>query len=214
MSEDENPGDKAMSWNAAGGRLFERGLLAYRDGRSRDPFDGPGAGSGRKKASLAQPHGHQAADMEKKIRSGRFNLPQAAATISETRKFWLSGGRRRGLDRDPIEVKAKEPLHLVVEGTAMAERRDGWQASLDGVKIGAPLDFHAPQNEDREFPLLDFWPEPGLHTLRLECVGRDATSLGTSCAVESVRLMERRPRVAAMAHDKNKDWRKEPRLYQ
>jgi hypothetical protein len=89
-----------------------------------------------------------------------------------------------------------------------------WLASLDGIKLGAPLDFHAARNEDREFPLLDFWPEPGFHTLRLECVGRDAASMGASSALESVRLMERRHRVAAMAHDKTKDWRRNPRLYQ
>jgi hypothetical protein len=31
--------------------------------------------------------------------------------------------------------------------------------------------------------------------------------------LESVRLLERRPRVAAFGHDKDKDWRKAPTLY-
>ena len=88
-----------------------------------------------------------------------------------------------------------------------------WQASLDGVKLGRPLDFYAADREDRMFALLDYWPEPGTYTLRLTCVGRNARSTGAACTVESVRLLERRPRVAAMGHDKDKDWRKDPKLY-
>ncbi len=64
----------------------------------------------------------------------------------------------------------------------------------------------------REFPLLDFWPDAGAHVLRLECVGRDANSAGHVCAIDSIRLLERRPRVARYGHDKDKDWRKVPIL--
>jgi hypothetical protein len=47
----------------------------------------------------------------------------------------------------------------------------------------------------------------------LECVGRNRLSLGFYCGIESVRLRERRPRVAAMGHDLNKDWKLGPTLY-
>jgi hypothetical protein len=211
MSEDENPEYKAVSWNE---REDDYSSVAfwYQTGEATFMARAPGLAE-RKLPSLDRII-VQAADMEKKIR-----LSGAAVSLRQRDDFgnkellvkpaWGAGA----WIEIPFEVEAKEPLHLVLEGTAMADGGK-WQASLDGVKIGAPLDFHAAQNEDREFPLLDFWPEPGVHALRLECVGKDVAGLGTSCVVESVRLMERRPRVAAMAHDKNKDWKKEPRLYQ
>ena len=62
--------------------------------------------------------------------------------------------------------------------------------------------------------MLDFWPDPGRYTLRLECVGKNPASQGYYVGLESVRLRERRPRVAEFGHDKDKDWRKEQALYQ
>ena len=112
-----------------------------------------------------------------------------------------------------VEVAAKEPLRLAVNGECSP---DGglYQGFLDGVKIGPPLDFCADEPGEWVFPLLDFWPDPGTHILRLECIGRNPRSTGTSCAIESVRLIERRPRVAEWAHDKDKDWRRNPILYE
>lgn len=112
----------------------------------------------------------------------------------------------------PFEVKAKEPLHVVLNGSR-SDDEGRYQPYLNGVKIGRPLDFHADAPAAQEFPLLDFWPEPGSYTLRLECVGKSPQSGGYACAIESVRLLERRPRVAAYGHDKDKDWRKNPTLY-
>ena len=37
--------------------------------------------------------------------------------------------------------------------------------------------------------------------------------MGYACGVASVRLLERRPRVAEYGHDRDKDWRKAPVLY-
>ena len=112
----------------------------------------------------------------------------------------------------PLEVGAKEPLRLEVAARTLP---DGglYQAFLDGVKIGEPLDFRADRPAPAVFPLLDFWPEPGPHVLRLECVGKSASSFGHACGVEAVRLLERRPRVAEYAHDRDKDWKKDPKLY-
>jgi hypothetical protein len=76
------------------------------------------------------------------------------------------------------------------------------------------IDLYSGKVINEEVHLLDFWPEPGAHKLRLECVGKNQQSSGYFCGIESVRLRERRPRVAAMGHDRQKDWRKEPRLYQ
>jgi hypothetical protein len=112
----------------------------------------------------------------------------------------------------PIEVKAKEPLRLAINATS-APDGGRYQTLLDGVKIGEPLDFHNDGPAAREFQLLDFWPDPGIYSLRLECVGKNPRSTGYALGIESVRLLERRPRVAEYGHDKDKDWRKSPTLY-
>jgi len=112
----------------------------------------------------------------------------------------------------PFEVKTKEPLRLLLNMTK-ADDFGRYQAYLDGTKVGGVMDFFSPKIVNEECHLLDFWPEPGTHTLRLECVGKNAQSEGFYCGIESVRLRERRPRVTEMAHDQDKDWRKEPKLY-
>jgi hypothetical protein len=112
----------------------------------------------------------------------------------------------------PIEVVKKEPLRLLIQAT-LAPDYGRYQATLDGVKLGEPMDFYSPDLKSREFHLLDFWPEPGTYKLRLSCVGKSTTSEGHYLGVESARLRERRPRVQAMGHDKDKDWRQSPVLY-
>lgn len=88
-----------------------------------------------------------------------------------------------------------------------------YQVTLNGVKLGKPLDFYSDKLTDHEFHLLDFWPEPGSYTLRLECVGKNKMSDGYYCGIESVRLRERRPRVTEYGFDKDKDWKEKPMLY-
>ena len=112
----------------------------------------------------------------------------------------------------PIEVKKKEPLRLLINATR-SEDFGRYQAFLNGAKLGGPMDYYNSDIESQEFHLLDFWPDPGTYTLRLQCVGKNARSGGYHCGIESVRLRERRPRVAAYGYDKDKDWRSNPVLY-
>jgi hypothetical protein len=112
----------------------------------------------------------------------------------------------------PFDVERREPLRLLLTAT-VADDFGRHQAYLDGTKVGGTLEFYSATLGTKEFHLLDFWPETGRHTLRLQCVGRSVLSSGYYCGLESVRLRERRPRVAAMAHDKELDWRRDPRLY-
>ena len=112
----------------------------------------------------------------------------------------------------PFDVGTKEPLRLAVSGSGLPEG-GRYQAYLDGVKVGRPMDFYSGDRAAREFPLLDFWPDSGAYVLRLECIGQDANSTGHALAIEAIRLRERRPRVARYGHDKDKDWRKAPILY-
>lgn len=113
----------------------------------------------------------------------------------------------------PFEVQKKEPLRLLLNLTKSYDFGT-YQASLNGVKLRGELDLFSAKIINVEVHLLDFWPEPGPYTLRLECVGKNSRSEGYYCGLESVRLRERRPRVAEMAHDKDKDWRQKPQLYQ
>jgi hypothetical protein len=112
----------------------------------------------------------------------------------------------------PFKVSRSEPLRLLVNATKSYDFGK-YQVSLNGVKLGGEIDFYSPKVVNEEVHLLDFWPEPGDYTLRLECVGRNPSSASYFAGIESVRLRERRPRVAELGHDRDKDWRKEPTLY-
>jgi hypothetical protein len=113
----------------------------------------------------------------------------------------------------PIQVTKKEPLRLLLNMTKSYDF-GRYQVSLNGVKLGGPIDFYSPEVTSQEVHLLDFWPEPGTYTVRLECVGKNPQSSGHFLGAESVRLRERRPRVAEYGHDRNKDWRQKQELYQ
>ena len=112
----------------------------------------------------------------------------------------------------PFEVKKKEPLRLVLNMTTSYDFGK-YQAYLNGVKIGGPMDFYSAKVENEEFHLMDFWPDPGAYTLRLECVGKNVQSSGYYLGMESARLRERRPRVTDYGFDKDKDWKKRQELY-
>ena len=113
----------------------------------------------------------------------------------------------------PVEVKAKEPLRLLVDATRTP---DGgiWQAYMDEVPVGKPIDLYNDKVDNFEYHLLDFWPEPGKYTFSLECVGKNPKSQGIALGLESVRLRERRPRVTEYGYDKDKDWRKNPTVFE
>lgn len=112
----------------------------------------------------------------------------------------------------PVTVEKKEPLRLLLNVTKSYDFGI-YQAYFDGTRIGDRFDLYGEDIEAGEVHLLDFWPDPGKHTLRLECVGRNPRSQGCYCGIESVRLRERRPRVAEWARDKDRDWHKDPVLY-
>jgi hypothetical protein len=112
----------------------------------------------------------------------------------------------------PFQVERQEPRRLLLAVTRAADYGI-YQASLNGVRLGEPFDLYAEDVAPWEIHLLDFWPAPGDYVLRLECVGKHDRSKGYYLGVESVRLRERRPRVAEWAHDKDKDWKQKPLLY-
>jgi hypothetical protein len=210
MSQDENPKYESTSWNE---REDDYASVAfwYQTGVPTFEARAPGAAERRLPGlDRVVAHGRDFAEAK---RHGEGEVSRRANEEVEGEEIVYRPRQQAGAWLEiPVEVKAKEPLRLVINATRTL---DGgrYQAILDGVKIGRPLDFYADEPASQEFALLDFWPEPGTHTVRLECVGKNPQSGGYACAVESVRLRERRPRVAAYGHDKDKDWRKNPTLY-
>jgi hypothetical protein len=112
----------------------------------------------------------------------------------------------------PFTVTNQQPLRLLLNATKSYDFGQ-YQVSLNGIKLGDVVDFYSSKIINEEVHLLDFWPESGRYILRLECVGKSPLSTGYYCGLESLRLRERRPRVASYAHEKGKDWRKAPNLY-
>ena len=113
----------------------------------------------------------------------------------------------------PFTVTEKKPTRLLVSVTK-GPYYGIWQAYLNGIKIGSPMNLYAPEIKEWEHHLLDFWPDPGDYTLQLRLAGKDQQSTGQLLGIESVRLRERRPRVTGFAFDKDRDWKKDPVLYE
>jgi len=211
LSPDENPHYKATSWNE---REDDYSSVAfwYQTGESTFAARAPHARQ-RRLPSLerltvraadfldARYHGvGGVTDQQLDLYEGKqlLYMPKQAADA------WIE---------IPFTVRKKEPLRLLANATKSYDFGT-YQASLNGVKLGDEIDLYSPKVTNEEVHLLDFWPEPGAYTLRLQCVGKNVQSSGYYCGLESVRPRERRPRVAEMAHEKDRDWKIKPQLYQ
>jgi len=210
ISPDENPNYKAMSWNE---RQDDYASVAFWYQTGAPTFDAraPHARE-RRLPSLERviayardfaDAAHHGAGEAVKQSLDFYDGPQLLYKPPQAEGAWLA---------IPIEVKKKEPLRLLVNATKSYDF-GRYQAFLNDVKLGQPADFYSAKLANEEVHLLDFWPDPGTYTLRLECVGKHPASQGCYLGIESVRLRERRPRVLEMGHDRDKDWRKEPKLY-
>ena len=210
ISPDENPNYKSTSWNE---REDDYASVAfwYQTGEPTFTARAPDARE-RRLPSLervtvfardfadAAHHGEGGAEQQQ---LEFYDGPQLLYQPAKAEGAWVE---------IPFEVQKQEPLRLLLNATKSYDF-GRYQVTLNGVKLGKPVDFYDAKVGNTEVHLLDFWPEPGKYTLRLECVGKNPASQGYYLGLESVRLRERRPRVAELGHDKAKDWRKEPRLY-
>lgn len=210
ISADENPEGKTHSWNE---RQDDYSSVAfwYQTGTPTFTARAPHA----KERTLpnldlafpAKPftddqyHGIGSARVQSNL--GYFPQGQLFYRPEQTEGAWVE---------IPFTVKEREPRRLLIKGTR-ANDYGRYQAYLNGVKLGRPIDMYYDGVEEWEWHLLDFWPDPGEYTLRLECVGKNPKSTGYFLGIESVRLRERRPRVKEWARDKDKDWRENPVLY-
>lgn len=208
ISPDENPDYKSMSWNEREDDISSVAFW-YQTGPSSFGARAP-AGPQRRLPSLERitafardnADRHGVGDTTRQ-RLGFYDGDQLLYMPEKAEGAWLE---------IPFIVREKEPLRLLLNATTSYDF-GRYQAYLDGVKIGGPMDFYSAEIENREFHLLDFWPERGDYVLRLECIGKSPRSDGFYLGLESVRLRERRPRVKQMGHDKDKDWKSEPKLY-
>ncbi len=210
IAPDENPNNKSTSWNE---REDDYSSVAfwYQTGEPTFTARAPG-GAERKHPSLeritaygrdfAGPQYHGSGEVTKQ-QLDLFEGSQLLYMPKQQEGAWLEV---------PFEVKTKEPLRLLLNMTKSYDFGK-YQAFLDGVKIGQPFDLYSKEVVDEEVHLLDFWPDPGKHVVRLECVGKNQLSTGYYCGIESVRLRERRPRVLQMGWDKDKDWKSKQVLY-
>jgi hypothetical protein len=208
---DENPDHKQINWNEREDD-FSSVAFWYQTGEPTFEITMPSAKERRlpniervivyaKDFTSAKHHGQGVAAVQEQPKL--HEQPQLRFEPKTTEDAWLE---------IPLEVKRKEPLRLIINATCGPDLGK-YQAALNGVKISEPMDFYSAEPGNTEFPLLDFWSEPGTYTLRLTCVGKNKLSDGANLALESVLLRERRPRVEKYGHDKDKDWRKQPLFY-
>jgi hypothetical protein len=210
-SIDENPDNKQINWNE---REDDFSSVAYWYQLGEPTFNPPMPSA--KERHL--PNIERAIVYAKDFAAEKFHSPGTAVVQEQPKLYETPQLRFEPKNSDEswqeiqVEVKRKEPLRLIVNATCGPDLGK-YQATLDGVKIGDPMDFYAAELAGKEFPLMDFWPEPGVYTLRLTCIGKNKLSDGSNLAIESLRLRERRPRVEKYGHDKDKDWRKQPLFY-
>ena len=211
MSEDENPDYRATSWNE---REDDYASVAfwYQTGEPTFAARAPHARE-RRLPSLERLTVYARDFADARHHGAGEATPQNLDLYEGAHLLYRATQPEGAWIEIPFEIARKEPLRLLLNATKSYDF-GRYQASLDGVKLGGPIDFYKAAVANEEIHLLDFWPEPGRHTLRLECVGKNPVSQGYYLGLESVRLRERRPRVVDYGHDKDKDWRKERLLYQ
>ncbi len=210
MSPDENPNYKSNSWNE---REDDYSSVAfwYQTGEPTFAARAPDARE-RKLPSLERVTAY-ARDYKDAAHHGEGSVQEQQLDLYDGAQLLCMPKQPSGAWLEiPFEVKKKEPLRLLLNMTTSFDFGQ-YQAYLNGVKLGDPMDFYNATIDNTEFHLLDFWPDPGKYTLRLECVGKNTQSGGYYLGMESVRLRERRPRVTAFGHDKAKDWKQNPLLY-
>lgn len=211
IAPDENPNNKSTSWNEREDD-FASVAFWYQTGTPTFNAQAPPA-SERKLPSLERIIVPAREYMATNFHGVGKAITQQLEAHDDPQLLYMPPAQEGAWLEIPFEVKKKEPLRLLLSVTK-ADDFGKYQASLNGVKLGGPIDLYSEKITGGEAHLMDFWPDPGKYTLRLECVGRNARSQGYYLGIESVRLRERRPRVAEMGHDKDKDWRKKPILYQ
>lgn len=213
ISADENPKGLTNSWNE---REDDVSSVAYWYQTGTPTFE------------VRAPAVRTLPSIEREITFARDNERHGKGTVQRQQLPFFDGPQvlyrpesvAQGWMEIPFTIKKKEPLRLVLNMTTSYDFGryqpyliDAADAGTMGVKLGGPIDLYSAEVANKEFHLLDFWPEPGKYTLLLQCVGKSPKSEGDYLGIESVRLRERRPRVTTIGRDRDKDWKKAPNIY-
>ena len=211
ISPDENPQHQTNSWNE---REDDYASVAfwYQTGEPTFTERAPHARA-RTLPSLERVTAYGRNFTESRYHGDGDAVQQQLALYSGAQLLYMPHKQEGAWVEIPFEVAKKEPLRLLLNMTTSYDFGQ-YQAYLNGIKIGSTLDFYSASVANSEFHLLDFWPEPGKYTLRLECVGKSSLSTGYYLGMDSALLRERRPRVTQYGYEKNRDWKKQPTLYQ
>ncbi|MBI3735881.1 DUF2961 domain-containing protein, partial [Candidatus Sumerlaeota bacterium] len=207
---DENPKQQRDSWNEREDD-FASVAFWYQTGPSKRFSEIPPARE-RKLPNLDQIIGANEIAATAKSGAGKFTIQDGEMWTSGSQILYQPPSEKEAWIEIPFTVAAKEPRRLILSLTRSYDFGD-YAVYLDGVKLRDPVKLYAKETELKEFHLLDFWPDAGAHTLRLECVGKSPDSSGYWLGLDSIRLRERRPRVKQWGFDKEKDWKKEKILY-
>ncbi len=211
ISRDENPDYKSMSWNE---RQDDYSSVAYWYQTGRPTFhpELPPAAQ-RKLPSLDVVTVPAKEFTDKKyFGDGAVSVQELPYLYDNEQLLYHPGSSHNAWVEIPFTVETKEPYRLLLVMTSGPDYGI-YRAYLDGVRLGDEIDLYSEDIQSQECHLLDFWPEPGEYTLRLECIGKNPKSSGYYCGIESLRLRQRRPRVKDWAHEKDLDWRQEPKLH-
>lgn len=210
IAPDENPEGKSTSWNE---REDDYSSVAfwYQTGPSTFADRAPSAEERRlpsleRQIVMAKEFASQNHHGTGPVTTQRLELYPEAQLLyqpADATNAWLEF---------TFEVRKKEPLRLLINATTSYDFGI-YQASLNGVKLGDPMDFYSAKIANQEFHLLDFWPTPGSYTLRLECLGKNPAAQGHFAGIESIRLRERRPRVEQYGKERDSDWKEKKALY-
>ena len=217
ISPDENRDGKSTSWNEREDDVSSVAFW-YQTGQPTFTARAP-SGPARHLPSLERvvalatgPEATHGKGSSQAQRLPHFDSPQMLYMPSSEEGAWVEV---------PFTVEKKEPLRLLLSLTTSYDF-GRYKATLipnaagvppAPVALGGVIDGYSAKIAGTEVHLLDFWPAPGRYVLRLECVGKNSQSSGFYLGLESVRLRERRPRVAAMGFDRDRAWWKEPVLY-
>ncbi|MBN2409422.1 MAG: DUF2961 domain-containing protein, partial [Candidatus Aminicenantes bacterium] len=156
ISPDENPEYKSMSWNE---REDDYASVSFWYQTEEPTFAERAPGADERRLPSLDRVMVRASDFSGAKHQGRGEvLTRASGYADEPDRLIYQPDRPAGGWLEfPFQVAAKEPLRLAVSGERLPEG-GLYQAYLNGVKIGSPLDFYADEPGAWEFPLLDFWP--------------------------------------------------------
>ncbi|MFA7492247.1 MAG: glycoside hydrolase family 172 protein [Proteiniphilum sp.] len=209
ISPDENKEQKAHSWNK---REDDYASVAfwYQIGNPSHSEPVPNA-ENRILPNLDEIFMAKDVIGTKKISNGTAVIQNNLAHFPNGQLFFSPSNHHAKVEI-PFQVSEKRPVRLLLSLTK-APDYGIWQAYLNGIKIGYPMNLYNEKIEDWEYHLLDFWPDIGDYKIELRLVGKDPFSFGEKLGIESVRLRERRPRVKDFAFDRDNDWKVNPKLY-